>query len=49
MVLEREDEDENEESNGDNQEAKEKYQIFNLEVFILLFCGDHICVPQCFK
>ncbi|KAK4278352.1 hypothetical protein QN277_016209 [Acacia crassicarpa] len=33
VVLEREkDEDENDESNGDNQEAKEKYQIFKLEV-----------------
>lgn len=32
VVLEREDEDENDESNGDNQEAKEKYQIFKLEI-----------------
>ena len=49
MVLEREDEDENDESNGDNQDVKEKYQIFKLEVINLLFSGNHICVSHTFS
>lgn len=38
VVLEKENEEENDESKSDNQDPKEKHQIFKLEVSFEIFC-----------